>query len=483
MLSTTTVTPAPSQKTPPAQSQPAAIAQPVAAPASPASANEYPLSSITSPAPVKTKPSVEPLSGMDDMQIPDPKVDGKTFNILPNAEKGEGFIQKLLKVENAKNKTNSGAKSAVPYSDIIPQTKYKKPFAIKNKPAEKENSKDIIKKSSEPAPAERPENYKTQRLPDSISKKSYTKDNKHLPLAFYNEEYKKILFDSAASGKLDVLRAMVENFGDTEVPNEEGDTPLIYAVMAGSLQSAMTLTSLGANVNAQNFNGVSPLYAATKLGRIDMVKLLIAHSADIELADKNDRTPLMLASEMDFSTIAGIFIKQGANIDKKMRNGNTALHFAALKNSLASMNLLITKDADMEIRNFKGYTPLMLATEAGQDQAVALLLKAGADMHKTNVQGMDLEAIADKQGYGSIVEAIQIEKTRQLALEKELIQKKQKEIMMGSIESPFKKPLEEVAKRVGGVPLPIIKPSIKAPLEVPKPSFSIEEMQKMQQPE
>ena len=447
--------------------------------------NDYSLSSVTSPNVTNTMPAVK----NNQPRLEEPQIEHPSEKSgVADQQEDKNVWQKLFEAEakrqqeSAKKKTNTKPTPptpATPFSEIIPQNKYKKTYSETVAPDKKDRAKDVIRKNSEPSPVERPGSYKTQFLPDSISKKSYTKDNRHLPVAFYNEEYKKILFDSASVGRLDVLRAMIENFGDTEIPNEEGDTPLIYAVMAGNLESALTLISMGANVNAQNFNGVSALYAATKSGRIDIVKLLLLNAADTEIVDKNDKTPLMIACEMDFSTIARMIIKQGVNLDKRMRNGNTALHLATEKNSLASMNLLIIKGADIEIRNFNGYTPVMLAADRGQEQALALLIKSGADIYKTNAKSMDLQSIAKTHGYLHISELIDTEKIRQGQLEKELIEKKKKEILSEEIKNTLEEPAQATAKRVGGVPLPILRAEPKSTLVAPKPYFSPEEMQQM----
>lgn len=337
----------------------------------------------------------------------------------------------------------------------------------------------LLKPGQEPSPYQRPDNnYRTQLLPSSVSKKEYSRENQHLPKAVYNVEYKKILFDSAAAGNLDVLRAMVAEFGDTEILDKEGNTPLIYAAMAGNLQSVITLISLGANVDASNFTGVSALYAATKLGRIDIVIYLATRVTNPDDADINNKTPLMIAAEMDYSRIATVLLKRGANIDNRMLDGTSAMHLAAKKGSLATMNLLLTKGADTDVRNIEGETPLMMAVRAGKEQAVVLLLKAGASLTIRNIRGENAEKIAEMGRNFNIVEILESEKIRRDLLVDKLIEARKDRIEEEVL--PID-PDKMVAKRNKGIPLPIIKPDMRAlqPARAPHPSFTKEEMQKM----
>jgi len=341
------------------------------------------------------------------------------------------------------------------------------------------NDNPPLTNSSEPSPVQRPLSYKTQLLPNAISKKTYSRDNQHLPQAVYNEEYKEILFSSAASGNLDILRAMIAEFGDTEVRDLDGNTPLIYAAMAGTFQSVISLTSLEANINAQNYSGVSALSAATKLGRLDIAQFLLSRHADPELGDKTDKTPLMIASEMDFSRIAELLLDSSAEQNTKMKNGNTAIHLAVKNNSLATLNLLITNGAEIDIRNFKGYTPLMLAIENNLEKSVALLLTAGADITKTNALGMDVLAIAVKSKNTPIINLVEGEQIRRKFLALDLIETRK---------SKFAKPQYDLSKeyvsasRTNGIPLPVIKKRNFTKARAPRPFFSKEELAEMQKP-
>lgn len=441
----------------------------------------------TEPKPeVKTPPQELPKVEMPSPEVPEVK-SLPTTSITAPKEGGPGFFGKMF---------NSSPEEPAPAAPVVRKKKKPEETPKPYEPPPPEPVPGALKPGENPVPNARPDtNYKTQILPSSISKKTYARENEHLPPVVYNEEYKKILFDSAASGDLNLLRTMVDNFKDTEIRDADGNTPLIYATMAGNLESVISLISMGASVNSRNHNGISPLYAATKLGRIDLVMYLLQRTEEPDITDKNDKTPLMLAAEMDLSRITTMLIKSGADIHKKMRNGDTPIHLAASANSVAAMAILLAKGADMEKRNFKGYTPLMIAAEEGQDKAVALLLNAGADMGKTNVQGKDVISIAKNSVNNSTVQLLESERIKRDMLAEKLIETRKTQIITDDI-APIGSTVSPKATRMNGVPLPIFKikyiPKTKAKEKTkttskdktkgktpPKPYFSPEEMSKM----
>lgn len=323
-------------------------------------------------------------------------------------------------------------------------------------------------------PQKRPdESYKTMRLPSAIGKKVYSKENKHLPQVVYEEEYKKILFESAAAGNLDAMRAMVQWFNTTEVRDQDGNTPLLYASMAGNENAVIALLGMDAAVNVKNNNGVTPLSAATKISRPDIATALLRKGAYNE-GNVNDETPLMLAAKNNDVRIANAIIKKGANLDSRMKNGDTALHIASQYNSPEIAYLLVKKGANTEIRNFQGYTPLMLSAASGNEEITNILLKVGADTNKKDTLGRTPSKLASDKGFISVAELIESEDVRrQLVVEK---------LTRMRLEDRYQQP-EAIEASTGsitpGVPLPKRKPLRDKSGKVPAPFFSKEEKNKM----
>lgn len=62
-----------------------------------------------------------------------------------------------------------------------------------------------------------------------------------------------------------------------------GASPLLYAVMHGSVECTRLLLDAGANVNHKNKDGITPLHRAAEYERPDCATLLLEKGADINI--------------------------------------------------------------------------------------------------------------------------------------------------------------------------------------------------------
>src|SRR5882762_4210840 len=129
--------------------------------------------------------------------------------------------------------------------------------------------------------------------------------------------------------------------GNVEVPNQEGQTALMLAARAGSLEVAGLLVRHGANVNAREaWRGQTALMWAAAAGSVELTRFLIGHKADI-----NAR---------------------------------------ALANDWPSQ---MTGEPRNQYRPTGGLTPLLYAARSGCTDCVQALLDAGADVTHPNQIG------------------------------------------------------------------------------------------------
>lgn len=75
-------------------------------------------------------------------------------------------------------------------------------------------------------------------------------------------------------------------YADVDIPDEDGNTPLIVACEKDNVEVAKTLIKAGAKVNLQNNRGMSGLMACAMNGNIPLFKCLMAAGADQSLKDK-----------------------------------------------------------------------------------------------------------------------------------------------------------------------------------------------------
>jgi len=118
------------------------------------------------------------------------------------------------------------------------------------------------------------------------------------------------LLRAAHAGDIPVIKLLLEHGALPDLPNFNGDTPLMAAVGKGwinaptrgafyneeqALQAYDLLRAAGANVNARTHFDETPLHSAALRGWNEIVKRLLADGAQVDAADRNGLTPLDFA--------------------------------------------------------------------------------------------------------------------------------------------------------------------------------------------
>ncbi|PIR39349.1 MAG: hypothetical protein COV35_02195 [Alphaproteobacteria bacterium CG11_big_fil_rev_8_21_14_0_20_39_49] len=329
------------------------------------------------------------------------------------------------------------------------------------------------------------ENYRNTVLPDLVSKKNYNRDNMHLPVAIYEEEFQQILLKSIMTQDIDVMRAIIERLGSTEYRDKEGNTPLLYAVISGNMVPIKVLVGMGSSVNVRNNQGVSPLYIAVKDRNLELTEYLVKSGANPEVITNNGKTLLMVAAENNDARMLNMLLDIGLDVNKKMNDGNTALHFAAMRNSSLVSDILITKGAIFDIRNRNGYTSLMIGAAYGSTETVNLLLNSGADITTTDAKGQDAYLLAKNNNHYNIVSMIDAEKTNFLYYQQPQIGISPIDESITTAPLPIAKPeetpapVEMINESESPAEYPAYEENSNAPYEMPMPVFSKEEMDQM----
>jgi ankyrin repeat protein len=155
--------------------------------------------------------------------------------------------------------------------------------------------------------------------------------------------------------------------------------PLHQAARDGDVEQVGTLIDSGTDLNAQGDNGETPLILAILEGHASVASLLIDGGADIQARNKGGFTPLHAAAYANAVEIAEQLLRGGADINDQMNKARgTALSVASEEGHSGVVTVLIDHGADLEAGERNGYTPLTRALWRGQSDVVALLQEAGA---------------------------------------------------------------------------------------------------------
>jgi ankyrin repeat protein len=216
------------------------------------------------------------------------------------------------------------------------------------------------------------------------------------------------LADLIEAGDSKGALALINAGADVNAAQNDGSTPLLWAVYQVDEELVNALLRREANPNALNNFGSSPLAEAAKLSNVNLVERLLKAGAKADSANKDGQTPLMLAAENGSLEIAKALVAKGAKVNATEHwTGQTALMWAAAQNHGDVAEFLISKGADVNARAIYfdwssqitseprgqyrpagGLTPLLYAARSGCLTCVQAMLKAKADPNLPSPEGV-----------------------------------------------------------------------------------------------
>lgn len=118
------------------------------------------------------------------------------------------------------------------------------------------------------------------------------------------------IFELIENGDYHAIREEIGSF-DLETVNEEGDTPLHYAVKNEDFELLEILLAYVPDIDVENEEGDTALHLAVKTSDIDLVQLLIDSGANVDVKDIKKRTPAVLASQLKEDVIYRLLKEAG----------------------------------------------------------------------------------------------------------------------------------------------------------------------------
>jgi ankyrin repeat protein len=176
----------------------------------------------------------------------------------------------------------------------------------------------------------------------------------------------------AATGKLAVMRLLIEHGAKLDVVDLGGETPLHKACRRGETDILRLLLNHGASVNYRALqtgcddwfefrcaSGYTALHCAAALWSVEIVKILLDHGADVHCKDDVNRSPLFIACRRDHERdIIKLLLQHGADPNEKTDRGESSFYACiAGGSSEETAQLLLdhgavvnTKDLDLAVR-------------------------------------------------------------------------------------------------------------------------------------
>lgn len=211
-----------------------------------------------------------------------------------------------------------------------------------------------------------------------------------------------VWFDSFGSEKVELLKDFVNAGADINAANDDGRTPLFFAVQndrSSTEEIVRGLVNLGADVNAIDCKGVSVLECALHKLKVHTgaVKLLLDNRVDARRPLSSGLSPFhFAAASLDAVRLLPLLIGF-ADINAVDRDGNTPLHVVLNRRELDSddanslVQMLIDAGAKCDIANARGESPLacwlsMKVPVPVWDSIIRLLLDAAAPVETKSSQ-------------------------------------------------------------------------------------------------
>ncbi|MGW1848831.1 ankyrin repeat domain-containing protein [Streptomyces sp. NPDC001966] len=207
-----------------------------------------------------------------------------------------------------------------------------------------------------------------------------------------------------ASERAAQVRSLITGGADVSARDENGATPLHWAVKAPSvggrhisggplpsLEIARVLLECGADVHAADQDGVTPAAWAVVLNRflpsdqearvLGLLMLLLEHGARLDGPSNISTGGSFAHYGMVAPELYALLLQHGAPIVAVDNRGDTPLHVTVSAARPDLVQLLLDRGADTAAVNGLGQTPLGIARRLERNEIVALLEAAGAPAH------------------------------------------------------------------------------------------------------
>lgn len=151
---------------------------------------------------------------------------------------------------------------------------------------------------------------------------------------------------------------------DINIKDENGETPLYYAIGKSDINNVKYFVENSANINMKSRKNKTPLEEAFMKGNIDIIRYLVEKGAEMNMnkaCDAIGSTQLHRAAKTGKMDIVKYLVEKGANINALDYQKNTPLHRAFEKeNNVEIIKYLIEKGADITGKNSYG-SPIDIA--------------------------------------------------------------------------------------------------------------------------
>ena len=202
------------------------------------------------------------------------------------------------------------------------------------------------------------------------------------------------LMIASARGLTSEIERLIKKGAILNLYNEDGATPLIFAVSYNKPEAVKTLLKYSPGLEEITSGWETALMIAVKNNYDTIAEMLLRAGSDIDFADNYGASPIHYASLYGYLNMVDLLLYYDATIDSKTDEGYTALHTAIIAGYADIADLLIQNNANMEARDNYGDTPFLMAASIGDTLIMDLLYGFGVDIFTTNISNHNALTLA-----------------------------------------------------------------------------------------
>lgn len=154
--------------------------------------------------------------------------------------------------------------------------------------------------------------------------------------------------------------------------------PVHEAAKNGDIVSLRNLLQDQSLLYSKDEQGKTPLHWAVGKGQLEAIRVLLdEYHVKVDVTNDNDGTPLHVAASQAQSKAAKMLLERGAMVNARAKDGATPLHFACFKGRkqghIEVARLLLQYGADPQAVMDNGATPSSVASSRGNTEILNLL--------------------------------------------------------------------------------------------------------------
>jgi ankyrin repeat protein len=218
----------------------------------------------------------------------------------------------------------------------------------------------------------------------------------------------------------DIAKLLLGHGAGVAVKDKEGNTALHWAVKkqyVGMLKTLLEHAGEGA-VDIPDGNGNTPLMCAVYGNQVRIVEMLLDAGARKELRDDRDDDAAEIARLLGRHNMADLIERHGSvnesifkspspsDIESRALSKPLALIQASMRNNISLVKKLLDMDVDVNKENYYGNTALMMASYKGHEKIVRMLLDRGANVTIRNRDADNALMLADRNRHNEIVDML-----------------------------------------------------------------------------